>query len=296
MKKSKGEKLFSFCVYFLLTLTGFIMIFPFYVTVIKSISPSIDFGTKVINLWPSKLDFSAFKAITGQGSGLIEAYAVTTWSTVVGTALNMFFTTLAAIALANKNLPYRKGITFFIVVTMYFGGGMIPTYLLVKNVGLINSLWVLVIPNLVYAAYVLYLRNFIMTIPVEILEAAKIDGLSDIGMIRIIILPLSGAAIATFSLFYAVGHWNDFYSGALYILDPNKYPLQVYLKEILQDTSAMRLNPDELRKLYESGNPPPPSEALKAANIIAATLPIVCVYPFLQKYFVKGMTMGSVKG
>lgn len=272
------------------------MIFPFYVTVIKSISPSIDFGTKVINLWPSKLDFSAFKALTGQGSGLIEAYAVTTWSTVVGTALNMFFTTLAAIALANKNLPYRKGITFFIVVTMYFGGGMIPTYLLVKNVGLINSLWVLVIPNLVYAAYVLYLRNFIMTIPVEILEAAKIDGLSDIGMIRIIILPLSGAAIATFSLFYAVGHWNDFYSGALYILDPNKYPLQVYLKEILQDTSAMRLNPDELRKLYESGNPPPPSEALKAANIIAATLPIVCVYPFLQKYFVKGMTMGSVKG
>jgi len=296
MKKTIGERIFAGFNYFFLVLIGLITLLPFYVTFINSISPSIDFGTKVINLWPSKIELSAYKALIGQGSGLVNAYSINIYVTVVGTVLNIIFTLLPAIALANKKLPYRTGLTLFLVGTMYFGGGMIPAYLLIKYLGLFDNLWVCILPGLISTGYILYLRNFISTIPGEILESATIDGCSDIGLVWRIIVPLSGAAIATFALFYAVGHWNDYFSGAMFLTSKNKQPLQVYLREILRESGAKgNLNPDEYKKLVEQ-NLVPLEESLKAANIMAATIPIVCVYPFLQKYFVKGLVMGSLKG
>lgn len=296
MTRTRGERVFGVFNYIILTLVGLIMLFPFYVTLINSISPAIDFGTKPINLWPSRVDLSAYKILFGKNTGILDAYGVTVFVTVVGTLINMAITILGAVALSNKNLPYRNAVTLFFVFTLYFSGGMIPAYLLNRYLGLLNSIWVMIIPSAVNTMYMLYLRNFIQQIPRELLESASIDGCTDLMLVPRIILPLSTAAIATFSLFYAVGHWNDFYNCAMYITEPKKYNLQVYLMTILKDSRMMRLNPDEMAKLYEVGSRQPPSEALKAANIMAATIPIVCVYPFLQKYFAKGMVVGSLKG
>lgn len=296
MKQTKGEKIYAVFNYIILAVVGIVTVFPFYITLINSISPALDFALKPINLWPSQVDISSYRVLLGKNTGILNAYSVTLFVTIVGTALNMLFTVLAAVALSNKDLPYRNAITMFFVFTMYFGGGMIPAYLLNNYLGLLNNIWVMIIPGLVSAMNMLYLRNFISQIPHEIIESASIDGCSDVKMVPYIILPLSTAAIATFSLFYAVGHWNDFSSCALYITDPNKYNLQVYLMNILKDARTMRLNPDEMAKLYEIGAKQPPTESLKAANIMAATLPIVCVYPFLQRFFVKGLVVGSLKG
>ena len=296
MPRTRGEKAFAIVNNVALFVLGLVMIFPFYVTLVNSISPGIDFATKTIILWPSTVDLSAYKALVGVNTGLLNALTLTVGITVVGTLMNMFFTLLGAVALSNRNLPYRPAITMFFVLTLYFGPGMIPAYLVNKYLGLINNLWVMIVPGLISVMYMLYMRNFIAKIPHEIIESASIDGCSDIAMVPAIILPLSTAAIATFSLFYAVGHWNDFYSCAMYITDPKMHNLQVYLTNLLQDSRNMRLNPEELQKMYEAGRRPPPSETMKAANIMAATIPIVCVYPFLQKYFVKGMVVGSLKG
>ena len=296
MLRTRGERVFGIVNNGLLFVLGLVMLFPFYVTLINSIAPPIDFATKQIILWPSKLDVSAYKTILGHNSGLLDAYAITVFVTVVGTLLNVLFTVLGAAALSNKKLPYRPAITMFFVVSLYFGPGMIPAYLVNKYLGLINNIWVMIIPSLISTMNMLYLRNFFSKIPQEIIESASIDGCSDIAMVPRIILPLSTAAIATFSLFYAVGHWNDFFSCAMYTTDIKLQNLQVYLTNILQNERNMRLNPEELAKLYEEGRRPPPTETMKAANIMAATIPIICVYPFLQKYFVKGMVVGSLKG
>jgi putative aldouronate transport system permease protein len=155
----------------------------------------------------------------------------------------------------------------------------------------------MIIPGVITTYYMLYLRNFFMTIPVELYESASLDGCSEVGILIRIILPLSLPALATFVLFYAVDHWNEFYSGIIYISDYKKQPLQVYLRQVLYD-ATVQSDPEEMQKLLGNGEMKfqPPSEAMKAAVVIAATLPILCVYPFLQKYFVKGMLMGSLKG
>lgn len=296
MKRTKGEKAYSVFNYIFLAVVGLVTVFPFYITLINSISPAIDFALKPINLWPSRVDISSYRTIIGKNTGILNAYGVTIFVTVVGTALNMAFTVLAAVALSIKKLPYRNAITLFFVFTMYFSGGMIPSYLLNRYMGLLNNIWVMIIPSMVSVMNMLYLRNFISQIPHEIMESASIDGCSDIKMVPYIILPLSTAAIATFSLFYAVGHWNDFYNCAVYITDSTKYNLQVYLMNVLRDARAMKLNAAEMVKIHEAGSRQPPTESLKAANIMAATIPIVCLYPFLQKYFIKGLVVGSLKG
>jgi len=296
MLRTRGEKAFDTVTFIVLLFVGIIMFFPFYVVLIHSISPSYDFGTKTLIIWPSWIDLTPYKSIIGTSTGLMQAYGITLFETSVGTLLNMVFTILCAVGLSNRKLPYRNGITMFMVVTMYFGPGMIPAYIMNKYLGLINNIWVYVLPGLMSVWNVFLMRNFIMGIPHEIIESASIDGCSEMRMIAVIIIPLATAAIATISLFYAVGHWNNLFSAIMYITDPRKYTLQAYLMTILQDARNMRFNEQEMAKIFEAGRRPPPSEALKAANIMAATIPIVCVYPFLQKYFVKGVVVGSLKG
>ena len=296
--KTRGEKVYDIVVYIFLFLLGLIMLFPFYVTFINSISPPTDFGRKIINLWPSYVDLRPYMELLGRGSGLLAAYKVTLFVVVVGTSLNITLSLLAATCLANKKLPYRGIITTFILITMFFGGGMIPSYLLMRYLGLLNNIWVYIAPGLVGTWNVLLMRNFIMGIPGEILESASIDGCSDIEMVWYIILPLSVACIATFSLFYAVGHWNNLGIPLLYITSARRdlYNLQMYLREILHDPRNMVQDEEQMRALYAEGGRRPVVESVRAANIMAATIPIVCVYPFLQKYFVKGIVIGSLKG
>jgi putative aldouronate transport system permease protein len=294
IRQTTGEKIFNVFNTIFLSLLGLTTLFPFYITVVNSMATPEDFIFKNIILWPSKFDFSYYRFVLGTGSEFIRAFRVTVFITVAGTFISMFFTTISAFTLAQKKLPFRNQITFIMVFTMFFGGGMIPTYLLVRALGLINTYAAIILNSFVGTMSIFYLRNFIMNLPAELSESAIIDGCTEFKLLMKIILPLSLPAIASFTLFYAVGYWNTFNSAVLYITDYKKLPLQVYLRQILYDASVSG-DRRELEKMLESGFEPP-ADALKATVIICATTPILLVYPFLQKYFVKGLMVGSLKG
>jgi putative aldouronate transport system permease protein len=290
---SKGERVFLAINAVVLLFVGLITLFPFYITIINSISPPKDYALKDIILFPSRIELGYYKVIFGKYFGLLNAYKVTLILLVVGTATSMFATVLASYSLAQKSLPFRTGITLFIVFTIYFGGGLIPTYLLVRALGLLNTMGAMILPGLVSTGILLLLRNFFMTIPRELIDAASIDGCSEYKAIPLIVIPLSMPAIATFTLFYGVQYWNTFMSAVIYVSDFDKQPLQVFLRMIIWENTARQQQ--ELEKILSEGFQPP-SDALKAAAIVATTLPIVFAYPFLQKYFVKGIVVGSLKG
>jgi putative aldouronate transport system permease protein len=294
IRMTGGEKVFSIFNYCLLTLLGLATLFPFYIVAVDSVSPTTDFIFKSLIIWPSGFELGYYKYILGTGSQFLVSLKNTLYLTVVGSAVNMFATCLAAYVLAQKKLPFRNQDTFIMVFTMFFGGGMIPGFLLMKALNLMNKLNGLIISGLLSTYYVLFLRNFLMTIPVELQESAIIDGCSEFKLLFKIILPLSLPALAAFTLFYAVAQWNSFYGPVLYLSDQKLMPLQVYIQQILY-TATVQGDRNELRKMLEDGFQPP-AEALKATAIMCATLPIIVVYPFLQKYFVKGMLMGSLKG
>ncbi len=293
-RMTAGEKIFSVINYVILTLLALATFFPFYVVLVKSFSPPQDFLEKTVIWWPSSFMFDYYGYVLGRGSDFMSALRNTLFFVIVGTSVNMIATFFAAFVLSLKKLPFRDQITFIMVFTMFFSGGMIPGFLIMKWFGLLDSLPGIVINGLLSTMNVLYLRNFFMTIPNDIIESAMVDGCPDYKLLFKIILPLSLPALATFTLFYAVGQWNLFTPAVMYLSTPSKLPLQVYIYRMV---SAMTItgDADELRNLYESGYKPP-ADALKATAIICSTVPIVCVYPFLQRYFVKGMLMGSLKG
>ncbi|GHU73706.1 ABC transporter permease [Clostridia bacterium] len=291
---TQGEKIFTVFNYAILGLLGLVTFFPFYVVLTKSFSPPVDYLNKVIIWWPSEFVFDYYRFVLGAGSEFMRALKNTLFYVTVGTAVNITVTFIVAFVLAQRRLPFRNQITFFMVFTMFFGGGMIPGFLIMRMLGLLNKPWGIVINQLFSTMYALYLRNFIMTIPTDLIESAQIDGCPEFKLLTHIILPLSLPSLATFTLFYAVQQWNLFQPAVLYLTDAKKLPLQVYIYQMI---SAMTIagDADELRRIYESGYRPP-ADALKAAAVICSTVPIVVVYPFLQKYFVKGMMMGSLKG
>ncbi len=293
-RMTKGEKVFQVFNYAILTLLALVTFFPFYVVLIKSFSPPQDFLETSIIWWPSSFMFDYYGFVLGAGSEFMMSLKNTLFFVIVGTSVNMIASFVTAFVLSQKKLPFRDQITFVMVFTMFFGGGMIPSYLVMKWFGLLDSMTGLIVSGLMSTMNVLYMRNFFMTIPANLLESAMVDGCPDYKLLFKIILPLSLPCLATFTLFYAVGQWNMFTSAVLYLSTPSKLPLQVYIYRMV---AAMTItgDADELRALYESGYQPP-ADALKATAIVCSTVPIVCVYPFLQRYFVKGMLMGSLKG
>jgi putative aldouronate transport system permease protein len=289
---STGERVFQKFNILILFVLGVLTLFPFYITFINSISPARDYYVNDIIMWPSRFETSYYKLIFSKGYGLLKAYRVSIFLLIVGTGTSMLVTIPTSYALAQKKLPYRTGITLFIVFTIYFGGGLIPTYLLVRALGLLNTTAAMILPSVVSTGIMLLLRNFFMTIPGELIDAARIDGCSELRAIPLVIIPLSMPAIATFTLFYGVQYWNTFFSAVIYISDPDKQPLQVFLRMLIWESSARA---QDMERFLQDGIEPP-TEALKAAAIMATTLPIIFLYPFLQKYFMKGIVVGSLKG
>jgi len=282
---------FNIVNYTLLILFTFICVFPFINTVANAFSSSHAIQTGKVVLWPVDFQLDAITKVVTDAN-IIRSLWITVYITVVGTALNMLFTITTAYPLSRKDLKGRKYFMNFMIITMVFSGGLIPGYLLIKSLGLLNSLWSLMIPGLISAFLVIIMKSFFQNIPEELRDAAVMDGCGNIRYLVQIVLPLSGAVLATVSLFYAVGHWNSYFSAVLYIDDSTLYTLQVKLRNILLlaqlDTSLETMqNVDNLHVIEES---------LKAATIVFATVPILVVYPFLQKYFVKGSFLGSVKG
>lgn len=241
-------------------------------------------------LIPEQIDFGAYNMLLNRGMIIYNAYKVTLFRVIVGTFLNLLFTSMLAYGLARRTLPGRNGLVLFIFLTMIFHGGLIPNYMLIDKLGLKDSLMVLILPGLVSAWNLFIMRNFFLTLPEELEESAVIDGASPPVILWRIVVPLSMPAVATIGLFYAVHHWNDWFGASIYINAQDKLPIQVVMRNILL-TGIIH---DETQVEYIRD--PPPASSLKSAVIIISTLPILFVYPFIQKYFVKGMLVGSIKG
>ena len=243
-------------------------------------------------LFPVKFSLDGYKAVFAEKK-VWMGYANSIFYTVAGTAINVFLTAIAAYPLSRKDLVGRKGITAFFTFTMIFNAGMLPTYLAVKSFHLLDSRWALLLPGAINVYNLIITRTFFEnTISNELLESAQIDGSSNFQFFCKITLPLSKSVLAVITLFYAVAHWNNFFDSLLYINTPEKYPLQIYLREIL----TMNSTQDILANVVAEQNSLYMSELLKYALIIVSTVPLLIVYPFIQKNFVKGVMVGAVKG
>ncbi|MCH1624474.1 carbohydrate ABC transporter permease [Ferdinandcohnia quinoae] len=290
IKRSRGSVVFDSFNSIILLIIALIMLFPFFYVFAVSFSSLSDFLENEIILWPKEWVTDAYTYILGSDQ-FIRSIFVTIYITVVGTAVNLFFTSTMAYALTRSVIGQRT-ILFLVLFTLLFSAGMIPTYIVVKETGLINSLWSLIIPVAISPFNLIIMRQFFLSIPDELNEAALIDGANDLQIFTKIILPLSKPALAAFGLFYAVSHWNSYFTGVLYLNDPAKWPIQVILRQIVivnEPNAALGGHEMMLEAL-------PPPETIQMAAILLATLPILVVYPFLQKHFAKGVMLGSVKG
>ncbi|UKS27022.1 carbohydrate ABC transporter permease [Paenibacillus sp. HWE-109] len=290
-KRTLSEVLFDRLNYVLLALISAAMMLPFVNVLASSLSSGVELSRGGLVLWPRGWSLEAYSYIFKQGD-LIKALGVTIFITVIGTALNLIITFTLAYALSKSQLPFRNPMLMLVFFTTLFSGGMIPTFILVKNLGLLDSLWALIIPGAASAFNIIIVKSFMQTIPDGLEESATIDGCTEYGTFFRIVLPISMPIIATMILFYAVGHWNEFFQAILYINNPSKWPMQVFLRQVLLVLSSSELNAsmidqDQMMEL---------AEPIKMAMVIVATVPIVIVYPFLQKYFVKGVMIGSIKG
>ncbi len=271
-----------------------ICLYPFVNVMAKSLSEGhaiFEYPTMIL---PHSVTFDAYKYIVDTPV-LLRSFLITVFVSVVGTLLNLVFTTTCAYSLSRTRAPGHKLMLWYVVVPMLFGAGLIPTYILLKDLKLIDSIWVLILPQLISPYNAILMRNFFWSIPDSLSEAAIIDGANELQVLTRIILPLSKPIIATIGLFYAVGHWNDYFSGLYYINDNAKWPLQVVLKSIVVDLNAMNMGNMNFNMMNDLGKVVLQPENIKAAVIIFATLPILFVYPGLQKYFTKGIIIGAVK-
>jgi putative aldouronate transport system permease protein len=291
LKPSTGERLFDAVNILFLIGLSLLFLIPFLSVLSTSfISAEESMRRGAFVLIPEKLDFTAYDLLLNRGPLVFNAYKITMFKVVVGTFLNLVFTATLAYGLSRKSLPGKNALVLIIFLTMIFHGGLIPTYMLIDNLGLKDTLWVLVLPGLVSAWNLFIMRNFFMSLPEELEESAIIDGASPPVILLKIIVPLSMPAIATIGLFYAVSHWNDWFGASIYINDQSKLPIQVLMRNILL-TGVMQ-NETQVEFVHD----PPPAATLKSAIIIISTLPILFVYPFIQRYFVKGVMVGSIKG
>lgn len=290
-KKSRERLSFGVVlIYGIIALLAFICLYPFLNVIAYSFSGYNAVLSGSVTFYPKDFTLAAYKAILDRPQ-IWDAMRVTIIITLVGTALSLFLTIIAAFALSRKNLPGRGFLTGIILFTMYFSGGIIPTFLVVKNLNLYDSLLALIIPQSVSVFNFIVMRSFFKQIPESLEEAAIIDGASDIKLLVRIILPLSVPIIATIGLFYAVQYWNGYFDALLYIQDPTKYTLQLRLRSLL---FADELN--NAGQNQEGIGTQVMTQTLKMACVAVSTVPILVVYPWLQKYFVKGVMLGAVKG
>jgi putative aldouronate transport system permease protein len=287
---SLSSRLFDWFNVTLLLLFALATTLPFIHIVGTSFASEQEVLTRDFILFPTQFSLDAYRIIFSSDR-TVNSLLITVFITVAGTVINLLFTSLMAYPLSRRDLIGRQPIMLMVVFTILFGGGMIPSYLLVKELGLINSLWSLMIPGAISSFNLIILKNFFQQMPDGIEESAKIDGATDLGILFRIILPLSLPALATFGLFYAVGHWNTFMAAILYINDSNKWPIQVLLRSFVLLSQGGLQDSDNVADSVQV-----PPETVKMAVITVATLPILCVYPFLQKHFAKGVLLGSVKG
>jgi putative aldouronate transport system permease protein len=288
VKASRGSRIFDIANYVFLTIVSLIAIFPIYYVFVVSFTDPTEYLQKSIVLFPENWSLASYKYLLSAGS-FVQSLGVSTFLAIVGTLCSLVITSSLAYALSRKKFKGRKYVLLLVLFTILFNPGIIPNYLLVRELGLIDSLWSVILVSLSNGWFVILMKGFYDSIPETLVEAATIDGCNDITAWIRIVLPLSLPAIAAFGLFFAVAYWNQYFNALLYLNDPNKWPIQVLLQNMLIDSSSSSLG--DVDPLMQ----PPPSETLKMAAVIIAITPILMVYPFLQKHFAKGVMIGSIK-
>lgn len=274
----------------LLILISTISLFPFVYIFSVSLTDPSEYVPLNFYLFPDKWSLAAYKYILSSNS-FIYSVKSTVFITVVGTLMNLLFTFTMAYGLTKKDLDGRNFMMGAVIFTLVFSAGIVPNYLLVKNIGLLNSYWALIWPSLTNAWSLIVVKSFLESLPPELEESAKIDGGSDITVFMRIVIPLSLPAIAAFTLFFAVAHWNTYFNALIYLTDSKKWTLQVLVKSLIVDSGAMGVAGESATSENDA-----PMETIRMAAIVLAIAPILVIYPFLQKYFAKGVMLGSVKG
>ena len=293
IKPAASDRVFAAIVGVILVLLTMIMLYPLLYVLSASFSSANAVSTGKVVLWPVDFSLEGYQRVFDYSRVWI-GYRNTLAYTLVGTAVNIAMTMMCAYPLARRGLPHKGFFTFIFTFTMIFGGGLIPSYLLNKDLGLVNTFWVMIIPGAMAVYQMILARTFIAnTIPEDLIESAKLDGCSDIRFFWQFVLPLSQAVIAVIALQYAVGHWNSYFNAMIYLQNNKLYPLQIFLREILimSQMDSSDFMDDETAVAIQGM-----AELIKYALIVVSTAPILCLYPFLQKYFVKGVMIGSLKG
>lgn len=275
----------------ILGLMALAAIFPFYQVVILSFADTITYANHPLYLLPYAFDLTGYKAIFSEPQ-FFRSILNTLFVTIVGTTLNMTLSVFGAYALSRRYLLGRKVFLNMIIFTMLFSGGLIPTYMVIKGLGLLNNIFVMILPSAISTYYLIIMKNYFMSLPESLLEAARIDGANELTILVKIVLPISLPFMATFILFYAVERWNEWYLANLYISKAALYPLQIYLRNVL---ISMSNTLNDAAKQFIAGHQKVNSTAVQMATIVVTTVPILCVYPFVQKHFVKGVMVGGIK-
>ncbi|MBP1990755.1 carbohydrate ABC transporter permease [Paenibacillus eucommiae] len=290
--RSKARFVFQIANYVFLTILSFLCLFPMIHVIAISLSSSSAAGAGLVTLWPVEFTLKSYKFILSKPE-FMRSIWISIERVFLGTLLNMLFTLIIAYPLSKdkKDLKFRMGYAWFFVFTMLFGGGLIPTFMVIKYTGLLDSIWALVIPGAVPVFNVILLLNFFRGLPKELEESAFIDGAGYWSVLWKIYLPLSLPALATVGLFTIVGHWNAWFDGYIYMNSPDKQPLATYLQSVLKGVDLLKVTGQDVKTLAEVSD-----RTAKAAQIFVGALPVLMIYPFLQKYFVKGLVLGSVKG
>lgn len=292
MRESFGERLWYFILNVGMLLVSIVTLYPFWHVLMYSLSdPRLAMGGGLF-LWMKGFSLTSYELLL-QSKGIYYAYGNSIFRLVIGTAINIVLTAMLAYPLSIRRFVGRNFITLMIFFTMLFSGGMIPTYLIVKELGLIDSIWSLIIPTALSAWNLIILKNYFQSLPAELEESANIDGAAPIRILFSVILPVSGPVIAAIALFYGVAHWNSYFDAILYINSDAKQVLQVFLRTMLQSSSLQQVQGAES---LASSIGMVTEESVKMATVVVSVLPMLLVYPFLQKYYVKGVMVGSIKG
>lgn len=291
IKETFFDKIFNFFNVLLTILITLIVLYPLIYILSASFSDPMAVMNGEVVLTPVDFTFAGYQKVF-QNEDIVTGYLNSIQYTIVGTAVNLVMTVLGAYPLSRKDFYGRNVLTAFFAFTMFFGGGMIPTYLVIQDLGLLNNFWVMILPGAVSVWSMVIVRTFFQSsIPDELREAAVIDGCSNTRLLMTIILPLSIPVLAVITMQYAVGHWNAYFNALIYITDRDKYPLQMVLRELLMQSKM-----DEMVDTEGAVTQQMLAESLKYAVMVVASVPVLLLYPFLQRYFVKGVMVGAIKG
>ena len=291
-QKGKGELIFRCINGLIMLLVVAVTLYPLLYVLAVSLSSAQYVQAGMVTIFPKGLNLEAYREVMSD-TYFWSSYKNTIVYTVTGTALSLFLTTMLAYCLSRPNLFGRKQISFLILFTMFFSGGLVPNFLLVKNLHIYNTMWAIILPASISTYNMIITRTYMQGLPEELFESIKLDGGNDWQIFTRLVLPLSKPVVATIALFYAVGMWNGYFNPMIYLKDADKYPLQIILKDLILSQNASDLSAGAAEALGQSMMT---SEMIISASIMIAMIPILCVYPFIQKYFVKGVMLGAVKG